>query len=144
MFYNINRARQLISFDGMDWDGASLTDIDFCLEFRDNIWVLGEVKGKDVNVPKGQKLLLNRFVNMARKSGKHAIAMVVEHHVWDYKEIVQLRDCQVREYLTTETGRWAMPRRPFYVEEMITQYISLCEGGRYCNGQVASGLQKTG
>jgi len=142
-FYNIGKAKQLISFDGIQYDGASLSDIDFCMEFRNRIWVIGEVKSQGVIVPQGQKLFLQRFVNMARDGGKRAIAIVVEHNVWNWKETVQLRDCQVREYYTSETRRWAYPRRPYYVEEMIDQYIMLCEGGK-CNGQVASGLQKTG
>lgn len=137
MFNNIQRAKQLISFDGMGYDGASFSDIDFCMEFRDRIWVIGEVKSRGVIVPKGQRLLLERFIRMAKDGGKRAIAIVVEHNVWNWKEIVQLRDCEVREYMTTETGRWAYPRRPYYVEEMVNQYISMCEGGRYSNGQVA-------
>jgi len=137
-FNHIGKAKQLISFDGIWFNGASLSDIDFCMEYHDSVWVIGEVKGKDVVVPKGQRTLLQRFVNMARDSGKRAIAIVVEHHVWNCREMVQLKDCQVLEYYTSETGRWAYPRRPYYVEEMIDQYIYMSEGGRYSNGQVAS------
>lgn len=143
-FYNIGKAKQLVSFDGIDYDGASLSDIDFCMEYRNKIWVIGEVKSQNVNVPKGQRLFLQRFVDMARDSGKRAIAIIVEHNVWNWKEIVMLKNCKVREYYTSETNRWAYPRRPYYVDEMINQYINLCEGGNQCNGQVASGLQKTG
>ena len=128
-FYNIGKAKQLISFDGMNWGGTSLTDIDFCLEYKDRIWVLGEVKSRGVTVPIGQRLLMERFIRMARDGGKRAIAIVVEHNVWNWKETVQLKDCEVREYLTTETGRWAFPRRFYYVEEMINQYLEMCEGG---------------
>lgn len=143
-FYNLGKAKQLVSFDGIYYDGASLSDIDFCMEYKNRIWVIGEVKSQNVNVPKGQRLFLQRFVDMARDGGKRAIAIIVEHNVWNWKETVMLRDCSVREYYTSETQRWAYPRRPYYVEEMINQYINLCEGGNQSNGQVASGLQKTG
>ena len=142
-FNNILKAKQLISFDGMGYDGASLSDIDFCMEYRNRVWVIGEVKGRGVAIPQGQKLFLQRFVQMAHDGGKRAIAIVVEHNVWNWKETVQLRDCQVREYYASEAGRWAYPRRPYYVEEMIEQYIVMCEGGKY-DGQVTSGVQKTG
>lgn len=142
-FNNINGAKQLVSFDDIGYGGASLSDIDFCMEYHDNVWVIGEVKARGVIVPKAQRLFLERFVNMARDGGRRAIAIIVEHNVWNWREIVNLRDCLVREYYTTETGRWAYPRRPYYVGEMINQYIDMCEGGN-CNGQVASALQKTG
>ena len=143
MFNYERKAKQLVSFDGMDCGGSSLSDIDFCLEFHNKVWVIGEVKGRNVLLPKGQRFFLERFVNMARDGGKRAIAIVVEHNVWDWKETIQLKNCQVREYYTSETGRWAYPRRPYFVEEMINQYIGLYGGG-YGNGQVASSLQKTG
>ena len=142
-FNHIGKAKQLISFDGMGYDGASLSDIDFCMEYHNHIWVIGEVKNRNVVVPMGQRVFLERFVRMARDSGRRAIAIIVEHNVWDCKEVVQLRDCQVREYMTSETGRWAYPRHPYYVDEMITQYLEMCEGG-HCNGQVADGLKRTG
>ena len=143
-FVNIQRAKQLVSFDVLGHNGAYISDIDFCMEYHDHIWVIGDVKGQEVTLPKGQMLFLHRFVDMARFGGKRAIAIIAEHNVWNWKEIIQLRECQVREYYTSETGRWAYPRRPYYVGEMIDQYIDLCEGGNQCNGQVASGLQKTG
>ena len=137
-FNHVDIARQLVSFDGMYCNGASLSDIDFCLELHNRMWVIGEVKRRGVPVPLGQRVFLEHFVKMARDGGRHAIAIVVEHDVWNSKDPVMLRDCQVKEYYTTETGRWAYPRRPYYVEEMINQYINMYEGGGYGNGQVAS------
>ena len=143
MFYNAERAKQLISFDDMCYNGASFSDIDFCLEYRNKIWVIGDVKTEGKDVPKGQRYFLERFVNMARDGGRNAIAIIADHHVFDTKETVRLKDCKVREYYTSEVGMWAYPRRPYYVEEMVINYISMFEGGN-CNGQVASCLQKTG
>ena len=144
LFNCIWKAKQLISFDGLNYGGASLSDIDFCLEYHDSIWVLGEVKGRDVILPKSQRTLMSRFVNMARYSGKRAIAIVVEHNVPDCREMIQLSNCMVREYYTSESGRWAYPRRPYYVDEMISQYINIVTGGFNGNGQITNYLQKTG
>ena len=141
---NLGKAKQLVLFDGLMWDGASLTDIDFCLEFHNKVWVIGEVKSQGVYFPAGQRKLMARFINMVRASGKRAIAIVVDHNVWNWKEPVMLRNCMVREYYTTETGRWAFPRRPYYVGEMIDTYLEMCGVGGECNGQIASYLQSTG
>lgn len=73
---------------------------------------------------------------MVAMSGRRAIAMVVDHNVFNWRESVYVRDCLVREYYTTETRRWAFPRRPYYAGEMINQYLNMCEGG-IGNGQVA-------
>ena len=133
------RAKQLFEFDGLEWGNTTPTDLDFCLEFKDKVWVLIEVKHNDTFFPKGQRLLMERFINMCRIAGKHGIAMVVAHHVHDWRESVYVKDCEVREYYTTETGRWAYPRRPYFVQEMVTEYLKMYGG--YEHGQDANYLQ---
>lgn len=142
MFNKEYRAKQLIDFDEMDCCGASFTDIDFCVEFKNRLWVLGEVKGKGVTLPHGQRLLMERFIEMAREAGRKAIAVVCEHNVRDWHEKILLSDCMIREYYTTETGRWAVPHRPYYVGEMVNAYCRM-NGGEN-SGQSASGVSETG
>ena len=139
MFAQPLRAKQLLDFSGLEWADTSPTDIDCCIEYKDRVWVLIEVKHNDTFFPKGQRLLMERFIKMCRMSGKHGIAMAVSHHVHDWRENVQVANCEVREYMTTETLRWAYPRRHYYVQEMVGKYLEMYGGE--VHGQDANYLQ---
>ena len=78
------RARQLLLFDGMQYGNITPTDIDATIEYKDRARIFVEVKGKSKDVPTGQRLLLQRFVDDFRASGKDAIAIIAEHTLIGY------------------------------------------------------------
>ena len=68
---NKDRAKQLISFEGMELDEKVWpTDFDAVIEWRNSAWLVFEVKLGDAPVPKGQRLALERYVQDIGKAGK--------------------------------------------------------------------------
>lgn len=99
------------------------TDIDGVIEYQDRIWVLYEAKLSGKEVPYGQRLALARFVSDAAKAGKMAIAMIVGHENEDPCDDIILRDCYVRELITTENCTWRPPKWRITAKEMTDAYI---------------------
>lgn len=127
--HNKDRAKQLIRFDGMQL-GAKVwpTDFDAVIEWKDKAWLLFEVKHSDALFPLGQRLALERFVADVWKSGKAAMAAVVEHDVADAGKDVFLADCQVREIFVGGEFKWRAPRRRITARECMDAYIGYAEG----------------
>lgn len=125
------RAKQLISFEGMDL-GPRLwpTDFDAAIEWKNIAWLLFEVKHGDKAVPLGQRLALERFVQDVWRGGKKAVAAVVEHYVSDPAFDVFLADCVVREVYVGGEFRWRSPRRRMTARELTDAYIGYA--GRRC------------
>ena len=124
VYENVRRGRQLLRFDGIQWGNITPTDIDCIVEFHDSVWVMCEVKMKNKDLPEGQRLTLERFVNDTTKAGKHSIAIVAEHDIRDpRKDVFLKKDCMVREFYCTETGLWRPPRYSLTAEDAMTKYI---------------------
>jgi len=124
VYQNPNRGKQLIRFDGIKYENITPTDFDGVVEYHDRIWVLFEAKLAGKEVPYGQKLALARFVADAGRAGKCAIAMVVDHYSDNPADDIILRNCYVREIITTENLMWRPPKRRITAKEMADAYIN--------------------
>lgn len=125
-YKNINRGRQLLRFDGIRYGNITPTDDDVTIEYKDRIWVKGEIKMVGVDVSLGQRLMLERFVNDTSKAGKHSIAIIGEHNIKDTMQDVYLKkDVTVREFYSTETHKWRPPTHKMSFVQMSDTYISL-------------------
>ena len=60
---NTKQVRQSIDFTGVENNKIHPTDIDFVLEFDNDILILGEVKREGNDIPLGQRLVLQRMVD---------------------------------------------------------------------------------
>ena len=123
-FENRERARQLIDFSGLEY---GMTDIDGITEYHDRIWVWCEIKMQGKALPVGQKLAMERFVDLCKAGGKKCLAIVADHDVIDPAQDVQMRDCAVREVFTTETRGWTKPKRALTVGDAQRVYIRYWE-----------------
>ncbi|MBO4556034.1 MAG: hypothetical protein J5706_04675 [Elusimicrobiales bacterium] len=123
-YRNPERGRQLILFDGLQYGDMSPTDIDGILDYKNRIWLIFEAKLADAPMPRGQRLALERLVQDAGEAGKHGIAMVVEHFVYDTDRNVTLANCRVREIYTTEHRRWWPPYKLMTAKEMVDTYVN--------------------
>ena len=124
------RARQLLLFDGMQYGNITPTDIDATIEYKDRARIFVEVKGKSKDVPTGQRLLLQRFVDDFRASGKDAIAIIAEHGVEDANQDVHLKDCSVREIYYKRKAddtdcEWRKQHGAFTVKQLTDAFIEL-------------------
>lgn len=127
---NKKRARQLISFKGMELGNRLWpTDIDALIEWHGVAWLVFEVKHGDKAVPFGQKLALERFVRDVWHSGKKAVAAVVEHDISDPEEDVLLADCIVREIYVGGESKWRQTRRRMTAGELTRSFIGYVDKG---------------
>lgn len=125
---NADRAKQLISFEGMELgEKAWPTDFDAVIEWHDSAWIVFEVKLWNAPVPYGQRLALERYVRDTHKAGKRAVALVVEHGISDTSREVPLADCNVRELFAGCDDSWREPRRPIKAAEAMREFVS-CMG----------------
>jgi hypothetical protein len=101
---NRARVKQIISFDGMLVDNITPTDIDGFIEYRDKAFVLYEFKLNGAEMPRGQRLALERTVNAFRRANKGAVLFLCKHNVKDPAQDVIAADAVVdKVYLD---GKW--------------------------------------
>lgn len=89
---NRNQVKQVIDFTGVQNGKMHPSDIDFVLEFDNQLLILGEVKRKYNKIPTGQKLILERIVDAWGDGG---IALKVEHQYEDDNTNIPLDECFV-------------------------------------------------
>lgn len=123
-FKNRERAKQLILFDGLDYDSnISPMDLDGLIEYHDKKRVLIEAKLINTPVPQGERLALERMVNDFGKAGKEALAIIADHKVFDPQEDVHVRECIVRELYYSKEKRWRPPKRMISVQEAMNAFL---------------------
>lgn len=121
-WWNRKAAKQLLAFDGLSYsNGIRPSDVDAIIEYKDKGYILFEAKYDIKEVPRGQKLMLERMVNDFDKTGKEAMAMVCEHYVKDEDTDVILGDSLLREFYWK--GSWRVTDRPMTVKEATDQLI---------------------
>ena len=121
-------------FEGFGLDHKNLetvlaTDIDALIDVRDRILIVFEAKLDGKEVPKGQKYALQRLIGNAKAAGKHAIAIVVDHDVYDMDEDVYLAGLIAREVFTSEDMCWKPMKRKMTARELANWYVD-----RYFDG----------
>jgi hypothetical protein len=105
---NTKQVRQSIDFTGVENNKIHPTDIDFVLEFDNDILILGEVKKEGNKLPIGQRLVLERMVD---KWGSKGIALKVIHNHLDDNTDIPLLDCCVEAYYIE--GKWTVLNTPY-------------------------------
>ena len=128
VYHNVNRGRQLLRFDGLRYGNITPTDIDGLIEYRNHLWLMFEAKIHGKDVPQGQRLAMERFIRNVRIANKHGIAMIVEHDVQDTGQDIYLKDCNVREIITTENQMWHPPKYEITVKDITDLYIRYYTG----------------
>lgn len=117
---NPKRMRQLIDFSGLELDnGIFPTDIDGFIEYHNSEYILIEVKHIKASVPHGQRLALQRTVDVFAASGKNAVAIICEHEIDDVKKNIIAAECEVREIYRGSEHRWRPPDKPMNVREAV-------------------------
>ena len=114
-------------FDGLRYGNITPTDIDSLIEYKNQLWLMFEAKLAGKDVPQGQRLALERFIHDIRIVNKHGIAMIVEHNVQDTGKDIFLKDCYVREIITTENQTWRPPKYEITVKDITDLYIRYYE-----------------
>lgn len=116
------RAKQIISFEGMQYGSITPTDIDTCIEYKNVGWFWGEVKYNGAPVRPGQRLAIERFVDDMWTAGKHVLAVIADHNVDDANEKILLKDCIVREF-RADFEEWKTPIIQQTVGELVKKFV---------------------
>ena len=95
-FNNREKAAQLISFKNLQWDKISATDIDFVIEIHNKLFIFGECKHGNSELPFGQKLALERIVDLIGET-KTAVLLVFTHDT-PVGQDIDAGNCIVREF----------------------------------------------
>lgn len=114
---NRNLVKQVLDFSGIQNGVIHPSDIDFCLEFDDEILILGEVKKRWNDIPKGQELLLTRI---ADKWGYGAFVLKVEHEYINENKDIPLDKCFITGCYTS--GKWIDYE---YSQKPITDFLNM-------------------
>lgn len=125
---NPKRSKQLLRFEGFGFDNKELksvgaTDIDAIVDVRDKILIVFEVKLEGKQVPKGQRYVLQRLVEDAKKANKHSIAIVLDHDIEDPIQDVFLANLIVREVYSSEDLRWKPLKKRMTARELANWYV---------------------
>jgi hypothetical protein len=118
------RKQQINDFSKLLVGKITPTDIDGLIEYKNKAYIFLEVKYKNVKLPDGQKLALERLCDDLFKVQKLAVLLVVEHNVDDTKESVNVGECFVRECYFNK--KWTEPNK-LTVVSAITQLIKMSE-----------------
>ena len=103
---HMERFNQKLLFDGMQYDRKiTPTDFDGVVEYKNVAWIITEVKYADTDLPYGQELAINRFVDDMYRAGKTVLAIIAEHNISNPSEPVHVRECIVRQY-KMDYGDW--------------------------------------
>ena len=107
---NEARKQQINDFRDLRFGNITPTDLDGVIEYHNKAYVFYELKYLNAELPYGQRLCLERLVKDMAKSGKKAMALVLEHNVHDTSQSIPVAQCKVRElYFKTENG-WMPPK----------------------------------
>ena len=100
---NENNLKQIIDFTGISSGNMHPSDIDGVLEFDDKFLVLMEFKYDGINIPKGQKLLLERISKAwdCSSNDKKSVILRIKHN---FNSNIIAKDTKVIEIF--ESGNW--------------------------------------
>lgn len=94
----INRMKQAISFEGMDFGGnITPTDVDGFFEIHGEVFVFFEMKLEGAVMSKGQRLALTRNVDYLQMAGREAALFVCTHNVRDVTRTIMAKDTNVQK-----------------------------------------------
>jgi hypothetical protein len=119
-----NRAKQIRNFSGIRYGNITPSDLDFVIEYHDERRILCELKLDGVELPIGQRLLMERFVNDFIKAGKPSIAFVANHFVSDYTQDIDVGNAVISEVYFQYNGIWETPVSTMTVKELSDLFIN--------------------
>jgi hypothetical protein len=123
---NVKRKQQINDFSGLLYGKITPTDTDGLIEYKNKAWVLIEVKYLENELPFGQRLAFERFINDVSHK-KQAIAIVAEHEIHDTDESIDVAECSVRECYWSGRMQWKKPSEFINVKQTIDRFIELIE-----------------
>lgn len=120
-------AAQLRDFSGLRYGTITPTDIDAVLDFGNRLFVFIEAKLTGADMPRGQRLALERLTDRHPQNRQQAIGIVCEHANRD--GVIDLARCVVTEYRWQ--GAWRAPERRLTVRQAVDAILLVCRLTHY-------------
>jgi hypothetical protein len=112
--YNRQYASQIRDYTGLQYGNITPTDIDGFVEFHDRLFVFIELKHKGAQMPRGQRVALERLSDAVDETGRTSLLLVGEH---DTKGDIEAAECIVIAY--RYHGKWRRPHQTMTIRECI-------------------------
>ncbi len=124
--YNRNRAKQLITFKGLEFKNhMTPTDVDGLLEYDNRAYVGYEAKLNGNPLPGGQRLAFERICNDLRKCGKPVTWIIATHDKANPDEDIDAAESRVVEYYAN--SGWRHPTKEFTTRGFIEKFLEYVE-----------------
>jgi len=121
---NREQAQQIRDFSGLRWGTITPTDIDGYFEMNNELFVFVEIKFAGRELPYGQKLALERLVDIIPKD-KKAILIVAGHNENTCTDI-DAANCQVMRY--RYAANWYLPKEEKTLKQFLDTFIDKTRG----------------
>lgn len=125
---NLEAFHQRILYDGIRYESITPTDIDGFFEYHNKLFVFYEFKYKNLDVPRGQLLALQRLCDGLVDGGKQAILYLCTHSE-KYTD-VNAKECDVERYYYKREwySGWSDDyKRYFKCGEITDTFMNFCE-----------------
>lgn len=119
--HNRARAKQINDFTGLQFGKITPTDLDGIIDFQNQVWVIIELKQVGNTLPFGQRLAIERLIDIIASAGKVAVAVIATHDTTPDQDVI-VADCPVIEY--RYLGAWLIPRGPITVKQAIYYFVN--------------------
>lgn len=110
--------KQVILYEGLESGKISLSDIDAVMELRDKFLILFEVKKEGIEIPKGQRSMLEAIVDAWQETGR--VGMIVKADHDQTGEFIYLRQCLVVDIYYK--GNWRSQSNKITVREFLDNF----------------------
>lgn len=111
--YNVGRATQVRDFTGLCFDAITPTDIDAFIDFGNRLFVFIEAKVHGAELPRGQRLALERLCDSQRV---RTFVLIVSHES-PPQEPIDFAQASVVEYRYKR--RWIVPARLYSCRALV-------------------------
>lgn len=121
MIKNWNFHNLYIDFSSYTSSQNHPSDIDMSYIAKDKTWIIGEIKNERGKLTKGQRKLLEQYVNNWKYD---AICLFIVHdkYVQNGDKKVDAINCIVKEMYLKEEKEWRVPKKEITVKEILEYY----------------------
>lgn len=110
--------KQVILYEGLENGKISLSDIDAVMELRDKFLILFEVKKEGIDIPKGQRGMLEAIIDAWQETGRIGMIVKADHN--QEGEFIYLRQCLVVDIYYN--GTWRPQTNKITVREFLDNF----------------------
>lgn len=112
--------QRIKNFSGLQFGRGYPTDIDGFMEFNDKTYILLETKYNGASMPYGQRLAIQRLIDLIEETGRKSIALVAEYT--NEEGDIDCGKAMVTEYRVNHV--WKIPSAPVSVRDAIDRFLA--------------------